>query len=714
MPPGGRVIVEPTAKLIIDGGTITTFCNDMWKGIEVWGNLTASQAINATTQMPLYQGMLSIINGGTVENATYGVSLIATDGAGNVDWNKTGGIIQAVGASFINNNKDIAFWPYTPTSVSYFKGCTFSLGNRSWSGWTDNRVSLYGVSGVQFLGNTFVNTSTYFSNGIYALDANFTANDYGTSQNSFNNFDYGIYVTNTSSLKSVNITHATFTNNRSGGIYLGSAYYSTIQTCTFTLNSTSSVTVPDYGVYLNNCNGYGFLNNVFNGVSNGYLHEGAYINSSGPYSNSAYNNTFNNLTYGLWAAGVNLGGNPLGSTGLIMNCNDFTNCTYNMGVQGTIPGSHGVAKVQGVHNVPANYSRNTYSTPACTNQNKFYINGANSTGISHANFIGIAYQPIPQPACGSNLITVYQDAGTYNKSTYCPANPCGCSGCCKIADLIHSIGKQSVALHNLLDDSVNSGNSETARQIEALTDELTYNKNHLGILLNEKIRDLLNDTTLTNPTDSVIALLSSDNSISTRKLLLAAHLAKKDFVKAKQQLNFMKNQSNVHKDFCDYYQLLLNMQEDPTYVNTMKGDELIKHQLLTYANDYTSEVGAMAITQLQLVYGIKVKETILLPDATGAGKVASLNDEVLELLPNIKLYPNPASNVINVEYSLEENEVASVTISDVTGRVIKTAQLKPKTNVSTLDVTEIPTGVYFISLIKNNSALVNKKIVISK
>jgi len=41
-----RIIVERTAKLIVDGGTVTGACPDMWHGIEVWGLPAGMQASN--------------------------------------------------------------------------------------------------------------------------------------------------------------------------------------------------------------------------------------------------------------------------------------------------------------------------------------------------------------------------------------------------------------------------------------------------------------------------------------------------------------------------------------------------------------------------------------------------------------------------------------------------------------------------------------------
>ncbi|HVA97984.1 MAG TPA: hypothetical protein VNG53_03740, partial [Bacteroidia bacterium] len=92
----GRIIVDRGSRLIINGGTVTATWK-MWNGIELWGTSTQNQTVGNNGLSP-YQGIVSIINGGTVTNAHNGITTIK-DVAGNGsssdwDWAYTGGIIQ--------------------------------------------------------------------------------------------------------------------------------------------------------------------------------------------------------------------------------------------------------------------------------------------------------------------------------------------------------------------------------------------------------------------------------------------------------------------------------------------------------------------------------------------------------------------------------------------------------------------------------------------
>ncbi|MCL2247130.1 MAG: S8 family serine peptidase, partial [Lentimicrobiaceae bacterium] len=89
--PSAKILVEPGGKLIINGGTLTSACEDeMWQGIVVMGN--SSQPL----QQP-YQGYVQITNGGAIKNA---LCAITVDG---------GGMVNANNAYFMNNKKGVHF-----------------------------------------------------------------------------------------------------------------------------------------------------------------------------------------------------------------------------------------------------------------------------------------------------------------------------------------------------------------------------------------------------------------------------------------------------------------------------------------------------------------------------------------------------------------------------------------------------------------------------
>lgn len=191
---GARIIVEPHARLVIDGGTITTQCpGTRWVGIEVHGTSTQNQAGGA---LATYQGKLEVKNGGTIENAYMGAVAGARIPGGDLDdwdWTKTGGIISASNSTFKNCQWGVLLLPWpdpsgglsiNSTNASRFTNCTFTVDSdypddaTFWS-----HAGLWRVYGIRFQGCTFNNLrpdgdfttlgSDGLGEGIYSYDSRF-------------------------------------------------------------------------------------------------------------------------------------------------------------------------------------------------------------------------------------------------------------------------------------------------------------------------------------------------------------------------------------------------------------------------------------------------------------------------------------------------------------------------------------------------------------
>jgi hypothetical protein len=147
-----KIIVEPGATLIIDNATLTSLGDRFWDGIIVRGDRNS-------TQMPGVAGKLIMTNGAKIENASCGVQLAD-------EWNYYCGVIQADNSTFKNCRKAVEFMSYPFNNTSYFSECIFEctgpLSDPMYEGAGINHfVTMWEVSGVQFAGNVFKNTSDY-------------------------------------------------------------------------------------------------------------------------------------------------------------------------------------------------------------------------------------------------------------------------------------------------------------------------------------------------------------------------------------------------------------------------------------------------------------------------------------------------------------------------------------------------------------------------
>lgn len=87
-------------------------------------------------------------------------------------------------------------------------------------------------------------------------------------------------------------------------------------------------------------------------------------------------------------------------------------------------------------------------------------------------------------------------------------------------------------------------------------------------------------------------------------------------------------------------------------------------------------------------------------------KVNILSIENPEIFNEIKLYPNPTSDIINIEFS-NSIEITELILYDNLGRSI----IIKKENLDTLNLTTLPTGIYFLKILCSGGKNVMKKII---
>lgn len=75
---------------------------------------------------------------------------------------------------------------------------------------------------------------------------------------------------------------------------------------------------------------------------------------------------------------------------------------------------------------------------------------------------------------------------------------------------------------------------------------------------------------------------------------------------------------------------------------------------------------------------------------------------------NIRLYPNPVHDVVNIE-SLSEFNVTSFQIYTANGILVK--QAKSELNLSALDVSFLNSGIYILTLTGKDTSVTNYKII---
>ena len=85
---------------------------------------------------------------------------------------------------------------------------------------------------------------------------------------------------------------------------------------------------------------------------------------------------------------------------------------------------------------------------------------------------------------------------------------------------------------------------------------------------------------------------------------------------------------------------------------------------------------------------------------TAGGKIVGTEEE---LISNVNIYPNPTSNVLNIDLMVIESSNTIIKVLDMSGRLIKQTQVKSEKGLNpiTIDLSELASGIYALQILEN-------------
>lgn len=363
-----KIVVEPNARLFINGGHLTNLCGNYWEGVEVWG--TSSQHQYPVNQ-PTYQGLLELSNGGSIENAINGARNWKPG-----DYNKIGGVIKSNGGVFKNNRRAIEFVTYrnfsqinpsiTRPNLSVFSNTTFTVDDAIIGGSQlfIYHVSMWKVFGINYSNCTFNNlcTNKYYddlsgNSAIYSIDANYFVKAGCSSQqypcpnqnltkSSFTGFRNAIEALNNVTTNTFSVDQAIFNNNLVGIVVKGvnnpSINRNTINVGGFTAYGLPYTTIH-YGIKTDLSTNFMIEENLITGLPNNDYVQGIFIDRAGPNNTRIYKNTLSTLNIGNTAYRLNrsTSNSYIGYQALCNSLSSFKKYGINVEVTNTQEGVRG-------------------------------------------------------------------------------------------------------------------------------------------------------------------------------------------------------------------------------------------------------------------------------------------------------------------------------------------------------------------------------------
>jgi len=429
---GKKIIIEQGGRLIVNGAKITNLCEEMWGGIEVRGDMNASQLT------PGAQGVLDILNWAVIENARFAVHTSEHDANNNFIWGTFGGIVRVRDSFFKNNYHSIDFGPYQnfiPTNNQPIADRSF-IRNTEFT-WDDNgnmialgvlpisHIGMWDSHGINLTGNEFRNDASSLTysplergTGILAFDAEFNLNQRCVSTTfpctafdkpQFISLTYGIKAENTNAFNSIVVKNSDFSDCLRS-IYLKNMDFAEVVNSTFYVAS-EFLGNPSYGLYLDNCNGYEVEENIFANITGNPTY-GIYTKASGSTANEIYNNSLNNLQIANQTEGVNGLNTQTSFNGLIFRCNQNAGITdadiaVTIGVVNKNQGSCGTA-LSPANNLFSGAANDIWLSSSMPFMDYFYSSG-NAQLVPATNFPPSA---VITQNCGGN---------PFNPSVNCPS-----------------------------------------------------------------------------------------------------------------------------------------------------------------------------------------------------------------------------------------------------------------------------------------------------
>lgn len=468
-PSSAKIVVKRGGKLIIDGGRLTNACDgELWQGIELHGTTTEPQ-------LPQYQGIVQIENGGTIENAVCGIKTykpkLEGDGGEVPDQMFAGGIIWANSANFVNNITAVEFLHYEDRSISTFTKCVFETNQDAIDLFEpEHFIKMTSIDGISIKGCIFKNTKDSgtpddgFGYGIYATNSQFYVNhkcldEYNPCENfqrsSFENLYYGIYSKDIGYNKLLKVENSDFINNLKGA-YIGENA-GAIELLSNNFELAYPASAECYGLYLDHCTGYHVEDNDMYCNLSSQQGIGMYINNSGTEDNMIYRNYMTNLEYGIATLDIN---RRQQEGGLCVKCNTFTDNLSDLSVNlsGTlITLDHGIALHQGTMDPSDDAPAGNIFSDFQDHEWDIYNEGRNIHYVYHNR--NTTPEKV-QPVLNSGNVTTEQNFSAHYSDDACPSTIDLGGGADEQRETMAQADSSINALNSDLSQLVDGGNTD--------------------------------------------------------------------------------------------------------------------------------------------------------------------------------------------------------------------------------------------------------------
>ncbi|MCR6637966.1 MAG: T9SS type A sorting domain-containing protein [Sporocytophaga sp.] len=88
-------------------------------------------------------------------------------------------------------------------------------------------------------------------------------------------------------------------------------------------------------------------------------------------------------------------------------------------------------------------------------------------------------------------------------------------------------------------------------------------------------------------------------------------------------------------------------------------------------------------------------------DCREKGAIVITSNKNAEERKALNLFPNPAENLLNIDFTSSQNKYQSVVIKNHLGQQMKTIDISQSANMVQIDISDMAPGVVFVELVGN-------------
>ncbi|RLD59148.1 MAG: hypothetical protein DRJ05_06820 [Bacteroidetes bacterium] len=219
--------------------------------------------------------------------------------------------------------------------------------------------------------------------------------------------------------------------------------------------------------------------------------------------------------------------------------------------------------------------------------------------------------------------------------------------------------------------------------------------------LNSLVVAYRNDTSVINPTDSIIAFLNMQDFAGAKYQLAFEYLANGDLQMAQDSLEAIPDNFNLdatalneQAQLEDYFDVMVTLAQSGSNIYQMTATQTAN--LYTIHQNSNGRAGALARNILQIADTLTYKENYILPtEGAKTGKVRRRRANRSYENDKLKVYPNPARDYVIVEYQLVgDADKAVVKVIDNNGFIRQTIVKESNHNFVVIDTRQLGTGTY--------------------